>query len=901
MNGSAGPVPPGLRLRIARPAVPPGYIHLTRVNDAFRGGERGQVALVVAGPGYGKTLAAAAWSEQVSSDHPVAWLTADAGDSVGSLWSAILGSVAATGALDAESALAQIVPGAGFGAPEVDQVADGIAALDHPLTLVIDEMHRVANPAVLETVARLIDRRPEGLRLILIGRSMPRLRLERARLAGDLVEIDAGMLALTRDEVAQFCMRTGSHLADADIDILLDRTQGWPAGIRLALLSAARGDLHKSLRRFGGRDELVAAYLLEEVLEQLPPADRRFLLATSVVSVMTPDLARALSGRDDSRAVLDRLVAKNALTVRWADRPDWYTYHPLLRELLADRLAAENPDIPDVLHRRAAEWAMSQGHWVVAIRHFAAARDWVRAADLLATTAVPLVLSTQAPTLEAALEPAERESEVHPTAETLLAATTGAFLRGDHDAMMRAADDAMRAWAGRPDEPSIATSIVFALVRMVGARVNHLDEVVDRCAEIISMTDSTPREQVPAAAAYALIARNNRAIGRFHQGEIALATSELVTAKASAGRVGMELMATAADCYLALVDLIDGSLSDVAARTTAIGVLAERRGWMRQPQLLALSAATAWMHVERGALDEAERAIAHGRAMAVGLVDGGAAVLVDIAAIRLAVTRADAFAAHTECDRLACTVGQVGTLPALLQVLRCTEVARARILFGDSRSEADDHVAVISDLRDLQATVSDQAGTYQTAAVRLALAWAYHHRGRFGDTLDALGPSNRYAPHRLLAVEAAVLAAVASAGCGRLAAAQDSIGEAVRLAAPIDHLRPFLLAGSPVVPLLTRHEHLDDTDRAFVRELISRLGGEVTAPSPDPVLTVDPLTDREMAVLNYLPTMYKASEIAADLFVSVNTVKTHQQAIYRKLGVSSRRAAVDRARECNLL
>lgn len=895
MVGSVHQLSPGLRLRIARPDLPPGYVHLSRVDAALDECRPGQVTVVAAGPGYGKTLAVVAWSERSRTDQPVAWLIADATDTAGSFWGGVLTSLAAAGAVAGDSELGEIVPGGGFGRPELDRIIDGLADLSPPATLVVDEVHRLEDAATIDSLNRLLENRPSGLRLILIGRSMARLKLERLRLADQLVEITADMLAVNRDEAAELCARTGTDLGDGELDRLLERTQGWPAGIRLALLGSRGAGAGMDSSHLDGRADLVAAYLLEEVLENIAPSDRRFLLSTSVVPVMTPDLARALTGRSDSRAVLDALVAANMLTVRLSDRPDWYAYHPMLLELLYDRLTAENPDAPAGLHRRAAQWFVSQGDSVSAIRQLTRARDWPQVADLLSTTALPLVLSTQASSFASALGPAEEEAAVHPTADTLLAASIAAFRRGDHDAMVRAADDAAAAYASLPGDTPPGIRIVLALVRMVDARVNHLDDVVDRCGEILALAESVQREQIPAAPAYSLIARNNRAIGLFHRGaDIVFAADELAIAKMSAEKLGMDLMSMAADCYLALADLVDGTLPAVAERTAAIRALAERRGWMREPQLMALHAATAWMHLECGGNDQAEASITTARSMAAGLVDGGAAVIVDIAAVRLAITRGDAYATRIECGRLAATAERAGPLPSLLATWTRVITARARILFGEND-------AAVADLRDLMSQTGDAASSYQAALIRVAMASAHLARNQPGDALEALGPAHRYAPHRLQAAEAAILSAVASSRLRRDSAAQEYLAEAVRLAAPVGLIRPFVMAESEVGPLLARHQHLANGDAAFVGGLIADGDRSEATPVDVHAVSIDPLTDRELVVLGYLPTMYKAAEIAADLFVSVNTVKTHQQAIYRKLGVSTRRAAVDRARACNLL
>ncbi|WAC57403.1 LuxR C-terminal-related transcriptional regulator [Gordonia sp. SL306] len=884
MNESIGHLAPGARLRISRPDLPPGHVRLRRIDRALTTCRPGQVAVVSAGPGYGKTLAVAAWSRHIATE-PVAWLAADESDGLRSFWGGVVGALSAAGAFRDGTAVTDVVPGVGFDRSEVELVIDGLAATETPVTLVVDDLHRIADQAVLESVRYLISRQPAQLRLILITRAASELRLQKLRLTDRLTEIGSDQLAFTHADAFEFCTRAGAELSEEDLDTLLVRTQGWPAGLRLALLSTRDADIHDALAQFGGRNETVAAYLVEEVLENLAPTDRKFLLSSSIVEMMTGELARALTGRIDSRHVLDSLVEDNLLTVRLSDRPDWYAYHPLFRELLLDRLAAENPDAPADLHRRAAAWFAESGDPISAIRHYGLAHAWAEVAEVLCRIALPLVLSTQAPALAAALAPTAAQADRRPTADTLIVASMLAYHRSDYGTMIRDADDATNALRGRPTPPA-ATQIVLALTRMVHARLSSLDDVVDRCDEVLGLVAGVSRSEVPAAQAYALIARNNRAIGLFHRGEIDLATKELESSRISADGAGLSLMAMAADTYLALADLADGALPEVRARTTAIRSLAERRGWTRQPQAMALYAASALTHLESHELEEAERAIAMGRSAVELGTDSGAWLILEVSAVWLAVVRGDLYAARTASKRLEAVREQAGRLPSLLSTWYQVTSAEVQILAG----EAD---AVIARLRD-----PARADSYAGALTRVTLARAYLSADRPGDAADLLGATSTFAPHRLQAVEAAVLSAVASARLQRESVALERIGDATRLAAPIGHIRPFVTAGPPVRALLDRHQHLADDNAGFIRRLIAACGGTA---GPVDGAPVGVLTERELVVLRYLPTMYKASEIAADLFVSVNTVKTHQQSIYRKLGVSTRREAVDRARERDLI
>ncbi|MEE4024506.1 LuxR C-terminal-related transcriptional regulator [Gordonia sp. PKS22-38] len=887
MNSTSGRLAPSLRLRASRPVLPPGYVHLSRVGAALDRCPPGGVAVVSAGAGYGKTLAVAGWAGAHRPAGATAWLTVDDADGLRAFWNDVLGALAAADALSEPSGLRDIAPASGFAEPEVDRIIDGLADSPTPITLVLDDVHRIAAPEVLSSIRRLIRRQPPTLRLIVITRTATALRLQKLRLDGRLTEITTDELQFTRDDVAEFCDRAGVDLPDDDIDALLDRTQGWPTGLRLAVLSG-RGTSGDVTHRVTGQNELVAAYLLEEVLEELAPSDRRFLLATSIVDTVSAPLARALAGRADSRRVLDDLVANNVLTVRLSDRPDWYAYHPLFRELLMDRLDAENPDAAAELHRRAADWFAANDDPVAAVRHYGRARDWPAMTELLGSVAAPLVLSTQASALAAALEPAAVEAEARPTTDTLVAAAILCYHRGDFVAMDRNAEDAARVLGA--DEPStIGSRILIALIRMVTARTSRLSDVVDRCDDILTLVSQAPRTAIPAAPAYAIMARNNRAIGLFHSGEIDTAARELVVSRAGAEEVGVSLVAMAADTYLALTDLVRGDLPEAAVRTAAIGVLAERRGWARQPQTLALYAARALMYLECNDLEAADRAVDMGRRAVAHGSDTAAWLIIEAAAVGIAVVRGDVFAARTEFRRLDAARRSSTTLPGLLAGLYDAMAAEVQVVSGDAEAV----IAVGSD-RALPAP-------YATALNRIVLAKAHLAANNPADAIEALGITAGFAPYRLQATEAEVLAAVASARLHRDSAALEHLASAVRLAAPVGQIRPFVVAGPVVGVLLTRLLRVTDGDQAFVRDLLAACGGEQPGVAATPLLPIESLTDRELMVLRYLPTMYKAAEIAADLFVSVNTVKTHQQSIYRKLGVTTRRDAVDRARERHLI
>lgn len=890
-------LPPSLRLRTSRPTLPPGFVPRPRIDEQLRPRGRRHVTVVTAGPGYGKTLAVAAHLAGRGDRHTAAWLAVSDVAGLSTFWGDFLGALTAARIPGVES-LSEMAPGNDFSLSDVDLIADALARHSRPLTIVLDEVQRITDPTVLESITRFIASQPDQVQLVVISRTTPRLHLRRLQLDGRLTEIGADALTMTRGEVGEFAECAGAGpMSDDDVVGFWLRTEGWPAGIRLALLSAGAAGLRAWLHR--GHDELIASYLLEEVLEQIPPTDRKFLLATSVAEALDPALAEAITRRPDCRRILASLADANLFTVRLEGRPDWYAYHPLFRELLAERLTAENPDAPAELHRRAATWFARAGDPISAIRHLAAARDWEALLEVLGGSAVPLVLSPQSAELAAALAPAVDEAARRPTAETLLAGVIVAFHDRDFGVMFHRADAAEAALSRRAGGRSATAEIILALAAMVRARVEAVDHVVSRCDAVFALATAPSNVGLPAAPAYALMARANRAMGLVHRGDVDDAVAELESVHAAAEARGMGLMAVAAQAHLALTDLIVGDLARTAERVATVESIARRRGWLKKPQMMAMYAAQALLLLERHDLTAAESAIDTARLTVGEASDTAALLLVEIAAVGVAVTRRDTFGARAAEGRMRVVAARCGPLPALLRSWCAVVSAEVSILAGDAASI----VGISSGATGFPP--ADAVGAYPEALGRIVRARAFVELGRPADAISQLGQLTEYAPFRLQAVGAGVLWAVAAHQLRRDSVALDHIAAAVSLAAEVGQVRPFAVTGEPARALLAWHVRIAGprVDLGFVLDLLGILGDDAPQTGDLDVLesVEDPLTERELVVLRYLPTMYKAAEIAADLFVSVNTVKTHQQAIYRKLGVSSRRDAVDRARERNLL
>ena len=385
-----------------------------------------------------------------------------------------------------------------------------------------------------------------------------------------------------------------------------------------------------------------------------------------------------------------------------------------------------------------------------------------------------------------------------------------------------------------------------------------------------------------------MIATNNLAVGQFWAGRFDEAETNLRTVQTRCRELSIGLTELSVHGHLALLDVIHGRLPAAAQRADAALDLAGRRGWTAEPQVVGLRAAMAMVNLEQGrfafsgALDEEP-------------ADGGAdtdvacRLALAIACVNTATARGDRLLADEAVLQLESIRVKAGRLPPLLAGW-CTAAQAAADLVGGRSNTAIDRVHAVGE----RSTFPDALGRIVLAKARLLLDQPQR-------TIDELAPLLTAVPRfRGPAVEARILAAVAADRLHRDTAALNAMTEAIGLAYRVGMIRPFLTAGPQVAGLLGRYCRVVARHAEFTGQLSATISGDMV-PAPNSGPFPEPLTGREMAVLTYLPTMLKSAEIAADLFVSVNTVKTHQRAIYRKLGVGNRRDAVDQARALNLL
>lgn len=610
-----GQISSQLRLRAAPPTVPPRLVPRRHLVGRLDRGCAGPLTLVSAGPGAGKTLAVASWLAAGAFPGGAAWLTVDETDNdLRTFWADVLAAFA-VGGLAAPGSMLDLVPAGHFGDQEIMRVRAGLAELPVPAVLVLDDFHQVGSAAVLGSLNTVLQQQPPNLRLVLITRADPTLRLHRLRVSGGLTEIRGADLQFDQREAAELFQRNGLHLSDDQLRVLVDRTQGWPVGLRLAAMSlSAAPDVAEGIARFAGTSSSVAEYLLVEVLGQLSPADRDFMLKTSVAERLSAPLATALTGRVDSQSTLEALVAANAFMVSLGARGVWFRLHPLLRDLLQHRLAVEQPGRTRDLHGLAARWFADQGEPLPAIRHATAAQDWDEVGRLLTASALPLVFTPAGPALAAALEPAAVRARVAPTLSTLVSAAIWHYLRRDFESMQRDARDAAALLDGAPQEIRVPAEVLLAVIHTAYDRITAAGTLLASATAVLSLLDRVPRRLVPAAPHYRMIGVNNVGVGQLWTGDLTNAETHLTAGAGLASELRLELSELSMQAHLSILDVIHGRLNRSQHRVTAIQQVVDRRGWTNEPQVLGLFAARGLAQLARHQLDAAADAITAGLA-----------------------------------------------------------------------------------------------------------------------------------------------------------------------------------------------------------------------------------------------------------------------------------------------
>lgn len=925
---------PFVRSKFHVPPTRRELIKRSRLIDRLNAGLDARLTLVCAPAGSGKTTLLSDWSRQCGAR--VTWISLDKSDNDPYRFIGLLGAGLRSFERDAESAaLTVTLPAAPmlsspYESPGMRQdhvqslelVLAGLineisAAWPAPQVLILDDYHLIEADAIHQALSFLIERLPVSIHVVIATRFDPPLPLARLRARGQICELRGQNLRFTREEAGAFLKKLlGTDLSNEDLDILEERTEGWAAGLQLAaLIIQGNPDVHDLIKNLSGSNRYIFDYLAQEVLSHQPDDIQTFLLKTSILEVMNAGLCRAVTGREDSQAILERLEQNNLFILPLDDERTWFRYHHLFIDLLRFRLgrSAGTPgNMPPVgeLHIRASEWCAAHNMVYEAIGHALYAEDYERARDLMEQAGPNVTLRGEIKTLGAWLTKLpERLVRTSPRLSTISA--WALLLALDIDYMEARLNDAMRALRVPKD-----------LLANWPADIAPANEAV--VGDIVSLNILVAAFRGNVAYAIRLAEEGLRRVRADDVGTRGVLSEILGDVYRDAGDVPRALAAytQSYDYYraegneLGILLALDG----IAWMKMQRGDLAEAEQLFRQvirlpgsSEHIQPSLAVAKSHVglglllrERNELAAAERQLLQGVAECElgGYVRHLLTALAGLAQLKASQGKfAEALLIVDRAVRAAGGVSLDGVLAgvlahrAVLQLhLRAGGLAAAERWSSSCGLHLDDSPTYGRQGEYLAlarvALATSRRSVDRDRLLRLAalLQQLFEAANAFGRRNDAIA---------ILLLLAEVLE---EAGCSQPADA--ALQQAVQLGCQERYQRVFLDEGSQVKGLLQRNKDagliISAGCSTYVEELLAHLEGGAPADQGGTLL-VDPLTERELEVLRLVARGKSNREICAELYISMGTANTHIRHILEKLGAHSRTQAAALAREMHLI
>lgn len=832
----------------------------------------GDIRLVVAPAGSGKSVLLA----QATSGLDVAWLTLTDAHNDAVVLTRDLVTTLAPDDEPGDASLNALVPTGGrrFG-PELVGAIRALVDEHDGRVIVLDDLHAVTNHELLEDLERALVTPPRRHALLVASRWDPPFRLGRLRLDGVLTELRAADLAFEEDEAGRLIERVaGQEIGAPQIRSLVSRTEGWAAGLQLASVSLQRRtDVDAFVAGFAGEDRLIGDYLTSEVLESQSDEVRRFLLRTSVLDWLEPELCDAVTGDGNARAMLSTLEDRGLFVTPVTGQRSRWRYHQLFAELLRYQLQADDPAEVEAARRRAAAWLLDAGEIRGAVEQLLAAGDAEAAFGVIERHGLSFFERGEIATLARWLAAIERSGgasgpgasicllAAQVAADDVVAAlTTHRRIEAvDLQPGEQVAVDALMAALGQGDRPA-------ADMRRHAARANAALATIDR---------STVYDFFGGGGADSceVIATFGGALGALVEGDLATSTRELEQTLDLPG-TRYPIWGVAGSGGLALARALAGDL------TAAIG-LAERAigaardmGTVEHVSTVLAQLAAATVSLDRGLLLDARRHLDAAGSIVLRSRRHTYRQLHHLLDARL-VARTDGPGAGL--DRLRELDREGPARPIVEQARTATEIGL--LLRAGAVREA---VALVP------------RSPAVSAATRIDVHLACDDPIGARSVLDRWRPEE---PTLRTRIERRLREATVLASEGHPGPAGVAVADAAVCAEPEQLLGPFLELPSAVGLLR------DAAPARRLRRLRALLDAapEHTDRGAANARLADPLSTRELTVLEHLPSRLSNAEIADALYVSVNTLKTHVRSVYRKLGVADRDAAVVQARKIGLL
>jgi LuxR family maltose regulon positive regulatory protein len=885
-------IPPALPNLVSRQRL------FERLDEGLQRGNR--LTLISAPAGYGKTTLLGGWIRR--SKFPTAWLSLDAGDNDPARFLSYL-----------ITALRRIQPGIGdtgldFTQPEsphtaLAPVVNELVEIPGVILVVFDDYHTIHNQTVHNAVAFLLNNAPAQAHIVIASRADPPLPIARLRGRGQVTELRQNDLRFTRGEAVEFFSSNPMFdLSKEDIAALTNRTEGWAAGLQMASASLEEHtDKSAFIQDFTGSHRYILDYLIEEVLESQPESTQRFLLYTAILEQLSGSLCDAVMEKTivppiSSQMILEELEHKNLFIVPLDDQRQWYRYHRLFSDLLKQRLAQFHPEIITDLHQRASQWYENEAVPGLAIEHAFWAGDTERAAEMIEHFAEATFMQSQVATYLNWLDQlSENEIRSRPVLNAYYA--WALLWNGAPFELIKA----QISQSDQQQEHSVKSFPLQAFLAIYNGEVDRAETLSRKALAQLPEEDRLLRSLANFILASTYLARGDTTQG----------IQLLEETARDSRRTGNVMIAALVLCGLGDESQKYGRLHQAKNfYQQAIELATDEQG---QPLPVAGKALIGLGDLSRewNDFETAERELTEGISLTrhwsvIGAFEGY---------LNLAMLK-DSQGKKEQADEI------FNQLRELADQFDASEVddfivdmvsARRNVHYGNY-----DAVHEWAENRSSRGSRPPDDGSKAEEPFRTRL-WKYESaiivrlliaEGKYPEAIalsDQIIAEAKKANRIFLEIDVEILRAIAFWESQSTDAAINSLTNALRLAEPGGFIRVFLDHGKRIFGLL---EHTHQTiEEPYLRTYLDRLIGaySLKAEKPSPIShpqqkgTAEPLSERELEVLQLLPSSLSSTEMAGELSISVNTLRSHLKSIYAKLGAHSRYEAIARAKEFSLL
>lgn len=927
---------PLLQTKLYIPAPRPHLVDRPSVTAKLRASLLQPITLIAAPAGFGKTTLVSKWIAE--GDHQVAWLSLDDDDNDPMRFLTYV-----TAALQAQQpALGMAVQGllAASEAPQpkaiLTQLLNELRMLAIPIILVLDDYHLITNSVIHEALTFWVDHLPPSFHLVITTRIDPPLPLARWRVRNQLTELRTDDLRFRLEEVATFLNEVmGLPLTEAEIVRLETRTEGWIAGLQLAALSMqGRADVSGFIQAFSGSHRHVLSYLVEEVLNRAPEGTHDFLLHTSLLERLTAPLCNTVTGRNDSLQLLQKLEQANLFLIPLDDEGKWYRYHQLFAEVLRTLLSETQPDVVLHLHQRASAWYAQQQLWSEAIHHTLVAHDFAQAARLIEQVGIALFAQ---PNIQHAIRrwlSALPDSIVSERPRLCLIYAWILFVRSEIAAGMtwvREAEVAMQLNPALMADTSLPGEI--AAMRALLAAYNPNPASTEALTEAIAWGQQALASLGDEQATFRAVAAEAIGSAYMKQGDVVRAEQALTEANRMGQVAGnVHVFAAAALNQVAMQRAL-GALGLALATCQAALAWLKQQNALAYPIVGGLYLNLADLLREQNQLEAAQQTAQKAIEQSDQGLNPALIIFSRLVLLRVKQAQGDWAQARVVLRELATLAEQhpmvihSTLLPAITAQLHVAESISAssstpalETAWQWAQYTTWEGIASVAAHRFLDFVYVYEHSRIARAQILLAWARITNDAALLQETLAYLQRQQPIAEAAGLGwyqIKLQLLQALAYQSLNATKAALTALTHALRLAQPEGFIRVFVDEGEPLRLLISEFRlwivqqpsteqniqlqtYLDQLFANFARE--QRPQDEPLLRKPPKIQNLlDPLSDREVEVLQLIVAGLSNSEIAARLFISNSTVKTHINRIFSKLAVQSRTQVFVRARELGLV